>query len=70
MIIIIRLIYYKKIISCDYQKLKLNRIEFKVNIITLKRIKINFYNISKNVTYFTCMKSFKFLKIFLRLIQL
>lgn len=69
MIIIIRLIYYKKIISCDYPKLKLN-IEFKINIITLKRIKINFYNISKNVTYFTCMKSFKFLKIFLRLIQL
>lgn len=69
MIIIIRLIYYKKIISCDYPKLKLNRIEFKVNII-IKRIKINFYNISKNVTYFTCMKSFKFLKIFLRLIQL
>lgn len=69
MIIIIRLIYYKKIISCDYSKLKLN-IEFKINIIMLKRIKINFYNISKNVTYFTCMKSFKFLKIFLRLIQL
>lgn len=66
MITIIKLIYYKKIISCDYPKLKL-KIEFKVNIITLKRIKINFY-ISKNITYFTCMKSFKFLQIFLRLI--
>lgn len=50
MIIIIRLIYYKKIISCDYPKLKLN-IEFKINIITLKRIKINFYNISKNLLH-------------------